>query len=168
MGALGLPVLLSIGLWSLTHRPGLTLATIAVLNLWLALAAPDDPYGVVINAGLGGAADPEFGLALTWLAGAVALMFAFDGANKPLIARMPTPRSRQTLLRTAVIVEGAVAVMWPPIAYLTLGMDLDVSAMTHAGIGTWIFGASLGLVFVAWFAANVAIRSGWGRARLSR
>jgi hypothetical protein len=170
VGALVLVVVFSIGLWNLTHRPVLALATVAVINLLLALAAPMDATVALVSLldEQGRVADVGDGLALGWLAGAVALMFAFEGANKPLIARMPSPRSREALLTIAVIVEGVVAVMWPVVVFGALGVRTDLNPIDEEIGGERILMASLGLVLLAWIAAQVVTRSGRGRAGLRR
>ncbi|MES9538310.1 protein kinase [Actinomadura sp. NPDC000600] len=160
-GVLALAVLLSFGLWNLTHRPGLTLAAVAVLDLLLSLAAPSSYDAVVISElGVGDAPDIGVGTILAWLAGAVALMFAFAGVNKPLIERPARAGHRHALLRTVVIIEGAAAVMWLPFAFLAWGMEMDADMSRHVGSDAraWALVGSLGFVLVAWITTQTVLR----------
>ncbi|TMR27319.1 serine/threonine-protein kinase [Actinomadura geliboluensis] len=158
VGALALVAVFSCGLWNLTRRPGLTLAAVALLNLLLSLAVPSGYNEVAINeVGKGDTPDIGVGATLGWLLGAVALMFAFAGVNKPLITRMPRLRRfRPALLRTAVITEGAVAVMWLPFAFSAWGMEMDMDMSTHLGSDgrARALVCALGVLFILWISAQ--------------
>ncbi|MFB4310519.1 serine/threonine-protein kinase [Actinomadura sp. GTD37] len=158
VGVLGLAVVSSGGLWNLTHRPAFALAAVALIDLLLSLAAPSGYDTVVINEMDGTAPDIGFGMALAWPAGAGALMFAFAGVNTSLIARMPFLRPRRALLRTAVVVEGAMAVVWLPFVFWAFGMEMDADMSTHVGSDAHALAlvGSLGIVFAAWIAAQIA------------
>jgi tRNA A-37 threonylcarbamoyl transferase component Bud32 len=159
---LGLVVVSSFGLWNLTHRPGITLAVVALLDLLLSLAAPSGYDAVVINevGGYGNAPNIGVGTALAWLAGAGALMFAFAGVNKSLLARLPFLGQRHALLRAAVLIEGVAAVLWLPVVFRGLGMEMDADMSTQLGTEgrAWALIGALGTVLIAWIAAHTVFR----------
>ncbi|MFA1544920.1 serine/threonine-protein kinase [Actinomadura chokoriensis] len=161
VGVLALVVVLSCGLWNLTHRPGLTLAAVAALDLLISLAAPSSYDDIVINE-IGDTPDIGVGLTSAWLAGAVALMFAFAGVNKTLIARMTFVGRRDVLIRTAVIIEGAVAVMWLPLVFWALGVEIDPDLSSHVGSDGRALAlvTALGIMFAAWIVAQTVFRQG--------
>jgi predicted oxidoreductase len=90
-------------------------------------------------------------------------MFAFAGTNQLLAARMPSARTRQALLRVAVVAEGFIAVMWPWVVYLPANMEIIVG--THKG---QIFKALLILAALAWIAVQAVIWSDRVKAKLGR
>ncbi|MFA1540703.1 serine/threonine-protein kinase [Actinomadura monticuli] len=156
--ALVVAILLSCLLWNMTDRPAFVLPAVAVFAVLLTLAAPSSYDAIVINE-LGEsdrAPDIGFGLAWAWLAGAVALMFAFAGVNASLEARMPRP----ALLRTAVVIEGALAVLWLPLVFWTLGIGMDADMSRHVGseARAWALMGVLAAVFTVWVAAQAASR----------
>ncbi|MES9538883.1 protein kinase [Actinomadura sp. NPDC000600] len=164
VGLLGLAIILSIGLRRFTRRPVLVLAAVAVLNVALILVAPVDDNHVLAEMMSRPSRHAEIGYAwaVGWLASAGALMFAFGGTNGSLASRIPSPEARRAVLGTAVIVEGAVAVLWPGLVFRLLGMDMDVELdlVGVSGSHAWVFGASLGLAFAAWLAVQAYIWSG--------
>ncbi|MFB4307622.1 serine/threonine-protein kinase [Actinomadura sp. GTD37] len=159
MGVLVLLIVLSVWQWSLTHRPVLALAVVIVVDLAALLAAPVGRLSIAAGMPYLGSADVGYGMAFGWLAGAVALMFAFAGVNRPLTARMPSPASREALLRTAVVLEGFAAVLWPVIAFGALGKPVNLAPVTTGAVDDWMFAASLGLMWIAWNASQIILQS---------
>jgi tRNA A-37 threonylcarbamoyl transferase component Bud32 len=161
VGILGLAIIFSCALWAITHRPMLTLATVTLINLGLALGT------LLPYAGRSwGHEDPVFtgfGFDLGWLAGTAAFMFAFAGTNQLLAARMPPTSLRQALLGIAVVAEGFMAVMWPWAVCLLANMELHTGANA-----TRFLVALLGLEALGWTAAQAVIWSDRGKAKLGR
>lgn len=144
-----LAVILSIGLWSLTHRPVLALVAVAVINVWVTVGA------LLANHALGNEMQADADATFSWLAGAFAMMFAFAGANRVLAARIPSVGSRQALLSVVVVLEGLVMTLWPWAVAGLGGMQLHPP---DHGRSEEFFVSALGIMLLAWIAAQAVLR----------
>ncbi|OLT38285.1 hypothetical protein BJF79_27505 [Actinomadura sp. CNU-125] len=145
---IGLVIVLSAVVWRSTHRPVPALAAVALINMGLTtsvLAATGERSEVDISG------ESAFG----WVAGAVALMFAFAGANETLLAGGPSGAARRALRGGLLIVEGVVMTMWPWALLGPLGIDIN---LTNADIKGSYFALALAAVFLVWIAAQFVLR----------
>ncbi|MEV5825142.1 serine/threonine-protein kinase [Spirillospora sp. NPDC052242] len=106
--AMALALILSIGPWASAHRTA-ALAAVAAINgglTWGVLTSEDPTWGdglvVVTNV-----------VAITWVGGAVALMFAFAAVSPRLVARISSNGSRRGVVGPVVVAEAFVATAWP-------------------------------------------------------
>ncbi|TDD83797.1 serine/threonine protein kinase [Actinomadura darangshiensis] len=149
------------GLWFLPHRPALVLILVFAILGGLHL----ETLSVYAHHRSGGipVIEPNVGFEISWVLGALALMFAFTAANPSLAGRVAVPSARHALLAMAVLVEGLVALVWVVPVYELAGSGLDLDSDHN---GPLI--APLMLLGLIWLGTQAFIWSSRLRAEFSR
>ncbi|WP_245592524.1 serine/threonine-protein kinase [Actinomadura rifamycini] len=149
---------LSAGLWTMVHRPGRVLGVVALINVALVASILKHPLFRDLVM-------PYHGMVISWLTGTVALMFAFAGLNRSSFGEAVAGGPSPPWMRTAVIVEGIVAVTWPQIFCWFMEIDVYMGGLPYPD---WIPGVLLGIVFLAWIATQLIPRGAWIGTQLGR